>query len=154
MACLQVRSVFKQVEYASTPLRSYQETSCKVCFSTHLLDNGSLKACRWTMVPTGGRGPSIYSSRSAIGQANPHTTLPQAAYYHQHYPVILKHFKSRTGPATTMFQQLPRPTKTYHTKPYPAISPSRPELSLKGKKVLITAGGKARTRFTTLHSWI
>lgn len=41
-----------------------------------------------------------------------------------------------------MFQQLPRPTKTYHTKPYPAISPSRPELSLKGKTVLITAGGK------------
>jgi NAD(P)-dependent dehydrogenase (short-subunit alcohol dehydrogenase family) len=43
-----------------------------------------------------------------------------------------------------MFQQLPRPTKTYHTKPYPAISPSRPELSLEGKKVLITAGGKSR----------
>lgn len=36
---------------------------------------------------------------------------------------------------------LPRPTKTYHTKPYPAISHDRPELSLKGKTVLITGGG-------------
>ncbi|KAK6411884.1 hypothetical protein LTR95_018039 [Oleoguttula sp. CCFEE 5521] len=35
---------------------------------------------------------------------------------------------------------LPRPTATYHTKPYPAISPTRPELSLKGKNILITGG--------------
>ncbi|KAI9754388.1 MAG: Lysophospholipase 1 [Chaenotheca gracillima] len=31
-------------------------------------------------------------------------------------------------------------TKTSHKKPYPAIDPSRPELSAKGKVILITAG--------------
>lgn len=34
-----------------------------------------------------------------------------------------------------------RPTKTYHSEPYPAISASRPELNLNGKTVLITGGG-------------
>jgi NAD(P)-dependent dehydrogenase (short-subunit alcohol dehydrogenase family) len=34
----------------------------------------------------------------------------------------------------------PRPTKEYHNSAYPAISPSRDELSLKGKTVLITGG--------------
>lgn len=34
----------------------------------------------------------------------------------------------------------PRPTKEYHSSAYPAISPSRPELSLNGKTVLITGG--------------
>lgn len=32
-------------------------------------------------------------------------------------------------------------TKTVHTEPYPAISPSRPELSQAGKVVLVTGGG-------------
>lgn len=41
-----------------------------------------------------------------------------------------------------MLQGLPRPTKTYRTEAYDAISPSRPELSLKGKTGLITGGGK------------
>jgi NAD(P)-dependent dehydrogenase (short-subunit alcohol dehydrogenase family) len=34
----------------------------------------------------------------------------------------------------------PRPTSEYHSSAYPAISPSRPELGLKGKTVLITGG--------------
>lgn len=33
-------------------------------------------------------------------------------------------------------------TKTYHIKPYPAIDPSRPELSAKGKVVVITGGSR------------
>jgi NAD(P)-dependent dehydrogenase (short-subunit alcohol dehydrogenase family) len=32
-------------------------------------------------------------------------------------------------------------TKTWHTKPYPFIDPTRPELSAKGKNVVITGGG-------------
>ena len=36
---------------------------------------------------------------------------------------------------------LPSFTKTYHHKPYPAISPSKPELSAKDKVVLITGAG-------------
>ena len=32
-------------------------------------------------------------------------------------------------------------TKTWHTKPYPFISSTRPELSTKGKNVVITGGG-------------
>lgn len=35
---------------------------------------------------------------------------------------------------------LPRPTKGFHSSSYPAISPSRPELNLKGKTILITGG--------------
>ncbi|KAK4496529.1 hypothetical protein PRZ48_012509 [Zasmidium cellare] len=40
------------------------------------------------------------------------------------------------------FKALPSPTKGYHTTSYPSISPSRPELSLKGKSVLITGGSE------------
>ncbi|RYP79344.1 hypothetical protein DL769_003025 [Monosporascus sp. CRB-8-3] len=40
--------------------------------------------------------------------------------------------------ATTPFPSL---TKVWHSKPYPAISPSRSELSVKGKTVVITGGG-------------
>jgi NAD(P)-dependent dehydrogenase (short-subunit alcohol dehydrogenase family) len=36
---------------------------------------------------------------------------------------------------------LPSPTKKWHTTSYQSISPSRPELSLSGKVVLITGGG-------------
>lgn len=35
----------------------------------------------------------------------------------------------------------PSPTSTWHNKAYPSISPSRPELSARGKTVLITGGG-------------
>lgn len=33
------------------------------------------------------------------------------------------------------------PTKTYHKATYPALSPTRPELSAKGKSIVITGGG-------------
>jgi NAD(P)-dependent dehydrogenase (short-subunit alcohol dehydrogenase family) len=39
-------------------------------------------------------------------------------------------------------------TPTYHTQPYAAIDPSRPELSAKGKVVLITGGGQGIGRAT------
>jgi NAD(P)-dependent dehydrogenase (short-subunit alcohol dehydrogenase family) len=35
----------------------------------------------------------------------------------------------------------PAPTKTFHTTPYPSISPTRPELSQKGRRIVITGGG-------------
>lgn len=35
----------------------------------------------------------------------------------------------------------PSPTATWHAESYPAISPNRPELSAKGKTVLVTGGG-------------
>lgn len=40
-----------------------------------------------------------------------------------------------------MSAQLPSPTKTYHKVPYPSIDPSRPELSAKGKVIVVTGGG-------------
>lgn len=40
-----------------------------------------------------------------------------------------------------MSAQLPSPTKTYHKTPYPSIDPSRPELSAKGKIIVVTGGG-------------
>jgi len=33
-------------------------------------------------------------------------------------------------------------TKTYHHEAYPAIDPARPDLSARGKTILITGGGK------------
>ncbi|KAI9688757.1 MAG: hypothetical protein M1822_001114 [Bathelium mastoideum] len=35
----------------------------------------------------------------------------------------------------------PSPTSTWHSKTYPSISPTRPELSAKGKTVVVTGGG-------------
>jgi NAD(P)-dependent dehydrogenase (short-subunit alcohol dehydrogenase family) len=35
----------------------------------------------------------------------------------------------------------PAPTEAWHTDTYPSIDPSRPELSLAGKSIVITAGG-------------
>lgn len=35
----------------------------------------------------------------------------------------------------------PSPTKTWHSTAYPSVSPSRPELSVTGKVVMITGGG-------------
>jgi NAD(P)-dependent dehydrogenase (short-subunit alcohol dehydrogenase family) len=36
---------------------------------------------------------------------------------------------------------MPAPTATYHHKVYPAINPTRPELSAKGKNIVVTGGG-------------
>jgi NAD(P)-dependent dehydrogenase (short-subunit alcohol dehydrogenase family) len=41
----------------------------------------------------------------------------------------------------SQFSSLPSFTKTYHTGSYPAIDPTKPELSAKGKTVIITGGG-------------
>ncbi|KAG4441698.1 hypothetical protein IFR05_002832 [Cadophora sp. M221] len=40
-----------------------------------------------------------------------------------------------------MAAPFPSPTTTWHDNTYPSLSPSRPELSAKGKTVLITGGG-------------
>ncbi|KAF1971541.1 NAD(P)-binding protein [Bimuria novae-zelandiae CBS 107.79] len=40
-----------------------------------------------------------------------------------------------------MSSPFPSPTKKWHSTAYPSISPTRPELSQKGKTVLITGGG-------------
>ena len=32
-------------------------------------------------------------------------------------------------------------TKKWHSEPYPYISPTRPELSARGKNVIVTGGG-------------
>lgn len=44
----------------------------------------------------------------------------------------------------------PSYTKTFHNKPYPAISLDRPELSAKGKNVIITGGGSGIGAATAL----
>lgn len=41
-------------------------------------------------------------------------------------------------------------TATYHHEPYPAINPSRPELSAQGKVVIVTGGGKGIGKATAL----
>lgn len=40
-----------------------------------------------------------------------------------------------------MSAPFPSPTPTWHNNTYPTLSPSRPELSAKGKTILITGGG-------------
>jgi len=40
-----------------------------------------------------------------------------------------------------MAAPFPSPTSIWHTKTYPSLSPTRPELSAKGKTVIITGGG-------------
>lgn len=40
-----------------------------------------------------------------------------------------------------MAAPFPAPTKTWHSKSYDKIDPKRPELSAKGKNVLVTGGG-------------
>jgi NAD(P)-dependent dehydrogenase (short-subunit alcohol dehydrogenase family) len=44
-------------------------------------------------------------------------------------------------------------TKTVHTKPYDAISPTRPELSQAGKTILITGGG-TNVGLAIAHSFV
>jgi len=41
-------------------------------------------------------------------------------------------------------------TRTWHNKPYPAISPTRPELSAAGKNVVITGGGTGIGKATAI----
>ncbi|KAF2232804.1 putative oxidoreductase [Viridothelium virens] len=45
----------------------------------------------------------------------------------------------------------PSPTSTWHTKTYPSISPTRPELSAKGKTVVVTGGGTGIGAATARH---
>ncbi|KAB8296412.1 hypothetical protein EYC80_009156 [Monilinia laxa] len=45
----------------------------------------------------------------------------------------------------------PSPTSTWHTETYPSISPTRPELSAKGKSVLITGAGSGIGAETALY---
>ncbi|EHK44579.1 uncharacterized protein TrAtP1_009138 [Trichoderma atroviride] len=56
---------------------------------------------------------------------------------------------SYDGPyqGTEMFKSF---TKTWHTKPYPEILPSRPELSASGKIVFITGGGSGIGKATAI----
>jgi len=49
-----------------------------------------------------------------------------------------------------MAPPLPSPTPTWHNDTYPAISPSRPELSSAGKVIIITGGGTGIGRETAL----
>jgi NAD(P)-dependent dehydrogenase (short-subunit alcohol dehydrogenase family) len=44
---------------------------------------------------------------------------------------------------------IPSPVKQWHSTSYQAISPSRPELSLKGKVILVTGGGRGIGARTT-----
>lgn len=45
------------------------------------------------------------------------------------------------GPDASAFPKFTPFTKTWHTKPYPFISPTRPELSAAGRNVVVTGGG-------------
>jgi NADPH:quinone reductase-like Zn-dependent oxidoreductase len=54
----------------------------------------------------------------------------------QSFPII----KSSVHLTITM-APFPSPTSTWHTKTYQSISPTRPELSAKGKTVVVTGGG-------------
>lgn len=45
------------------------------------------------------------------------------------------------GPDPASFPKVPPFTKGWHTKPYPFISPERPELLAAGRNVVVTGGG-------------
>ena len=51
----------------------------------------------------------------------------------------------------TMAAPFPSPTSTWHTKTYQSISPTRPELSAKGKTVVVTGGGTGIGAETAHH---
>lgn len=54
---------------------------------------------------------------------------------------IIYHHSFTAGMASPPFPSIVSFTKTWHDKPYPFISPTRPELSSAGKNVVITGGG-------------
>jgi len=59
--------------------------------------------------------------------------------------------KLRSSPSSKLYRQkyniylkmaiFPSPTSKFHSTTYPSLSPTRPELSAKGKNVIITGGG-------------
>lgn len=54
---------------------------------------------------------------------------------------------------TTEFPSLPSwssPTKVWHNKPYPFISPERPELSAAGKNIVVAGGGSGIGKATAI----
>jgi len=50
-----------------------------------------------------------------------------------------------------LMPSFPSPTATWHRSTYPAIDPTRPELSLKGKTIIITGGGTGIGAETALY---
>jgi NAD(P)-dependent dehydrogenase (short-subunit alcohol dehydrogenase family) len=51
----------------------------------------------------------------------------------------------------TMAAPFPSPTSTWHTNTYQSLSPTRPELSAKGKTVVVTGGGTGIGAETARH---
>ena len=51
------------------------------------------------------------------------------------------HFNSTSLNSSSAMELPNTPTKTYHKATYPALDPTRPELSAKGKSIVITGGG-------------
>jgi hypothetical protein len=72
--------------------------------------------------------------RQAIQANNPKITYFTASLNHK-YPIT--NFLS--APMTSV--EFPNPFQGWHNDIYPAIDPTRPELSAKGKSVVITGGG-------------
>jgi NAD(P)-dependent dehydrogenase (short-subunit alcohol dehydrogenase family) len=57
---------------------------------------------------------------------------------------------SYEGPYDEVHPMFKSFTKTWHSKPYAAISPTRPELSAEGKVVFITGGGSGIGKATAI----
>jgi hypothetical protein len=50
-----------------------------------------------------------------------------------------------------MAPPFPSPTSKYHDTTYASISPTRPELSVKGKTVVVTGGGTGQSSTSVLN---